>query len=163
MTTAASRAWLWPLGLALALALSAGGNVLFMVLANRDASFAVEPDYYQKALDWDRTMAQEAANRALGWTARVEGATATAGGRRLTLRLLEGDGRGLDGAVVTVEALHGARAAEIVRGRLDGVGEGRYAAELPLARAGLWELRLRAERGDRVFTQRLAAELPPRP
>src|SRR5512138_3082971 len=103
---ATSHGWLWPLGLTLALVLSAGGNVVFMVLANRDASFAVEPDYYQKALDWDRTMAQEATNRALGWTARVEGTFPAPVGRRLTLRLLDRDGHAVDGAAVTLEALH---------------------------------------------------------
>jgi nitrogen fixation protein FixH len=157
--TAAARGWLWPLGLGLALALSAGSNILFMVLANRDASFAVEPDYYRKALEWDRTMAQEAANRALGWRVSVEAAMAGTQGRRLTLRLVDRDGRGVDGAIVSVEALHGARAADVVSGRLSGEGQGRYAAELPLARAGLWELRVRAERGGQIFTQRISAEL----
>ena len=166
MRPAVSHAWLWPLGLALALALSAGGNIVFMVLASRDPSFAVEPDYYKKGLDWDRTMAQEAADRALGWTVSLEGthdAPTARGGRRLVLRMLDRDGRGVDGAAVTLEALHGARAADIVRGRLIGTGQGRYVADLPLARAGLWELRVRAEHGATVFTQRITAELPARP
>jgi nitrogen fixation protein FixH len=158
-----ARGWLWPLGLTLALALSAGGNVVFMIVASRDASFSVEPDYYRKALDWDRTMAQEAANRALGWTATVDEAAPAARGRRLVLRLRDRDGEPVDGAEVTLEARHGARAADVVHGRLVDVGQGRYAAELLLARAGLWELRVRAERGAQVFTRRLAADLPPAP
>lgn len=161
--TSPGRGWLWPLGLALALALSAGGNVVFMVLASRDASFAVEPDYYRKALDWDRTMAQASANRALGWMATVDEVVPAPGGRRLVVRLIDREGRPVDGAQVTVEGRHGARAAEVVHGRLAGAGQGRYAAELPLGRAGLWELRVRAERAAQVFTQRLDADLPPRP
>jgi nitrogen fixation protein FixH len=160
MRPAGSHAWLWPLGLALALALSAGGNIVFMILASRDPSFAVEPDYYRKSLDWDRTMAQEGTNRALGWTVRVEDAGAAAGGRRLVLRVLDREGRAVEGAEITLEALHGARAADVVRGRLIGIGQGRYTADLPLARPGLWELRVRAERGATVFTQRIVAELP---
>ena len=163
MTPPGSRAWLWPVGLALALTLSAGGNIVFMILANRDPSFAVEPDYYQKGLDWDRTMAQEAANRVLGWTARLEDSAPAPGGRRLVLRVLDREGRPVEGAEVTLEALHGARAAEIVRGRLTGSGQGRYGADLPLVRAGVWELRVRAARGAAVFTQRIDAELPARP
>ncbi|HKZ05559.1 MAG TPA: FixH family protein [Methylomirabilota bacterium] len=161
--TSAGRGWLWPLGLALALALSAGGNVAFMVLASRDASFAVEPDYYRKALEWDRTMAQASANRALGWMAAVDGPAPAPGGRRLVVRLIDRDGGPVDGARMTVEARHGARAAEVVHGLLAGTGQGRYAAELPLGRVGLWELRLRAERGAQVFTQRLEVDLPPGP
>ena len=41
----------------------AGANVGLMLVATSDASFAVEPDYYQKALAWDETMAQAARNR----------------------------------------------------------------------------------------------------
>jgi nitrogen fixation protein FixH len=156
-----ARAWLWPAGLALALAASAGSNIFFMVVAYRDPSFAVEPDYYRKSLEWDRTMAQEQANRALGWTLAVESEPAPTRGRlRLVARLADGAGRPLDGAVVTVETMHGARAAEVVRGELAGEGAGRYAADLPLGRRGLWELRVRVQRGDEVFTRRLSVDLP---
>ena len=156
-----ARAWLWPAGLALALAVSAGSNILFMVVANRDPSFAVEPDYYRKSLEWDRTMAQEQANRALGWTLAVESLPAPARGHlRLVARLADGAGRSLDGAVVTLDAMHGARAAEVVRGELAGEGGGRYAADLPLRRRGLWELRVQVQRGNDVFTRRLSVDLP---
>jgi nitrogen fixation protein FixH len=155
------RPWLWPLGLALALAVSAGINIGFMIVANRDASFAVEPDYYRKSLEWDQTMAQEDTNRALGWRLAVAGERTSLPGRlRLVARLADRTGRPLDGAVVTVEARHGARAAEPVGGVLESGGEGRYAAELPLARPGLWELRFDVRRDGERFTARISAELP---
>jgi len=142
------RPWLWPLGLALALGASAGVNIGFMIVANRDASFAVEPDYYRKSLEWDQTMAQEDNNRALGWRLAVAGERASLPGRlRLVARLTDRGGRPLEDAAVAVEARHGARAAEPVGGVLESDGGGRYAAELPLARPGLWELRFEVRRG----------------
>lgn len=157
------RPWLWPLGLALALGVSAGINVGFMIVANRDPSFAVEPDYYRKGLEWDRAMAQEDTNRALGWRLAVADEQASLPGRlRLVARLTDRAGRPLDGGAVAVEARHGARAAEPVGGVLASDGGGRYAAELPLARPGLWELRFDVRRGGDFFTARITAELPGR-
>ena len=39
--------------------------VLFAVVASRDPSFAVEPDYYRKSLEWDATAAQARASKPL--------------------------------------------------------------------------------------------------
>lgn len=158
------RGWGWPFGLAVALVASAALNVGFAVVASRDASFAVEPDYYRKSLEWDRTMAQEDTNRALGWALAIRAEPAADSGKlRLVAILRDRAGRRVDGALVTVEARHGARAAEVVSGTLADAGNDGYAADLPLRRAGLWELRLTARRDGDVFTQRLAAELPGTP
>jgi len=154
-------AWGWPLGLALALVASAAGNIVFAVVASREPSFAVEPDYYQRSLEWDRTMAQEDVNRALGWSIAAAGEpTGVSGQLQLVATLVDRAGRGVDGAQVRVEARHGARAADLVSGQLASAGTGRYAAVLPLARPGLWELRFRVERGRDVYTTRLATDLP---
>ena len=50
----------------------AGANIAFVVITSRDASFAVEPNYYAKALAWDQTMAQQARNEALGWSVSAQ-------------------------------------------------------------------------------------------
>lgn len=167
MRTAADRprsSWGWPLGLAMALVASAALNVGFAIVASRDASFAVEPDYYRKGLEWDRTMAQEDANRALGWVLALRAEPAADPGRlRLVAILRDRAGAPVSGALVTLEARHGARAADIVRGTLAEAAGDRYAADLPLRRAGLWELRLTARRGGEVFTQRIATDLPGTP
>ena len=53
-----------------------GGQIVLMgvmtLLATSDASFAVEPDYYQKALHWDATVAQRRENARLAWSAKIE-------------------------------------------------------------------------------------------
>jgi hypothetical protein len=64
-------------------------------IARSNATFAVEPDYYQKALHWDETAAQAAENRRLGWGMTWE--LSAAGGadqtRRVTATLVNRDGR----------------------------------------------------------------------
>jgi nitrogen fixation protein FixH len=158
------RGWGWPFGLTLALLASAGLNIAFALVATHDASFAVEPDYYRKALEWDRTMAQEAANRALGWRITVAAEPAPRPGTlRLVARITDRDGRGVDGAAMSVEARHGARAAAPVSGTLAAVAGGRYVADLPLRRAGLWELRFVARRDGDLYTQHVASDLPGAP
>jgi len=161
VTPTPRRAWLWPVGLAALLAASAGANLAFVVVATRDPSFAVVPDYYTKALDWDRTLAQEAHNRGLGWSLSVTTDRSTRPGQiRLVVGLADATGVALDDAIVSVEALHGARAAELVSVTLTPAGRGRYVADLPLRRAGLWELRFRVSRAGDLFTSRLVRDLP---
>ena len=63
----AAKGWYWPVAIVGLLVGGAAANIGLMIVANRDATFAVEPDYYRKAVDWDRTMAQEARNVELGW------------------------------------------------------------------------------------------------
>ncbi len=138
----------------------AGANVGLMLVATGDASFAVEPRYYEKALRWDETMAQEARNRALGWSIAVAFDGAPRPGQvELAARVNDRRGHAVEGARVGVEAFHSARASHVLTATLGPEATGRYSAMLPLDRAGLWELRLRVERGGEVFTQTLVQEL----
>jgi nitrogen fixation protein FixH len=131
-----------------------------MLVATGDPSFAVEPDYYQKALRWDETMAQEARNEDLGWSVAVTfERAARAGEVKLAARVNDRAGRAIEGARVGVEAFHSARARHVLRATLSPEATGGYSAMLRLDRPGVWELRLRVERGDQVFTKTLVQEL----
>ena len=48
----------WPIGVATILASTVVANIIVMQIANDDPSFAVEPDYYRKAVNFDATMAE---------------------------------------------------------------------------------------------------------
>lgn len=150
---------LWPWGLGLVLAITVLGNVWVMRVAGSDPSFAIEPDYYRKAVDWDSTVAQSARNQALGWrlTATL-GAPDASGGAILTARLHDATGTPLPGATVTVEATHNARASEVLAAELVAGDDGAYTASLPATRRGVWELRFAVERGDERFTATLRTD-----
>ena len=154
------RAWLWPAGLVALLVGSAAANIAFMLVATGDPSFAVERNYYQKALRWDETMAQAQRNRALGWTVAAELSPAE-GGRgqmRVSAKVTDRDGTALDGATLSVEVFHNARAGQVLEAVLAPVSDG-YTSLLEGGRPGLWELRFRVTRGKAVFTQVLTREL----
>lgn len=155
-----ARGWHWPVLMVALLVGGAGVNIAFMIVANRDPSFAVEPDYYRKALEWDQTMAQEARNAELGWTISARLGPAGVGAGRLVATIRDRAGALLGGATVTVEAFPSARAREIATLALAPTGEaGVYAATLPSGRPGLWELRMRVSRGGEVFTRTLSQDL----
>jgi hypothetical protein len=155
-----ARGWYWPVVIVALLVGSAGANIGFMIVANRDASFAVEPDYYRKAVEWDRAMAQEARNAELGWTVSARLAPADAGRARLVTLVRDRAGAPLTGGAVAVEAFPSARAREIASFALEPAGDaGVYAVTLPSARPGLWEVRVRVTRGGEVFTRTLSQDL----
>jgi nitrogen fixation protein FixH len=149
----------WPLAIIGLLVLSAAGNVLLVVTAVGDPSFAVERDYYRKALAWDRTAGQRDRSDALGWSARAQLSAASADQAQLDVWLEDDHGRPLAGARVAVEAFHNARARDVHVATLSPREAGRYVALVPSARRGLWEVRLTAERGGDTFTTVLAPEL----
>ncbi len=121
--------------------------------ALNDPSVVAEPDYYQKAVDWDQTRAQRDQNSALGWTLTpTVSADVLPGGRALSVRLEDRSGTALANAAVRVVAFHKARSANRIKGTLTGGADGTYSATLPLRREGLWELRFVVVHEDQQFT-----------
>ena len=155
-----SRGWYWPVGLAALLVGSAGANIALLVITSSDASFAVEPNYYAKALAWDETMAQQARNEALGWSLKLRvDPTGEPGRMTVAVRLTDSAGAPLEGARIAIEALHNARANQVLAAALEPRGLD-YATAMPLARPGRWEFRARVTRGLDVFTATLIRDLP---
>jgi len=139
------------------LALLAGQIALMgamVYLATSDASFAIEPDYYQKGLNWDAVAAQTRQNTRLGWSAKIELGTAVrvTGERTLTCTLADRAGQPLDGATVDAVAFSHARGSDRTAVTLLPAGSGRYEAPVRFTRAGVWEFRLAIQRGPDTFT-----------
>jgi len=138
------------------LAVTVGVNLYVFHLATDDPSFAVEADYYQKAVHWDDELAQRRLNAELGWRATTELARSASGGAELRVHLTDSAGAPLEGAAVRVEAFAINRASEIstlTLAALDGApGGGAYSAPFPETGMGRWELRLQATRGAERFT-----------
>ncbi|MBD3872812.1 MAG: FixH family protein [Acidobacteria bacterium] len=145
---------LWPWIIAGALALHVVGSLVVVFVAASNSSYAVEEDYYQKALHWNDKRAQDRTNEELGWILNLTVRPAVTPGEQPTLEvhLAEAGGEPVDDAVVAVETFHNARADDILRARLDTVGEGVYRTTLPMRRNGRWELRFTVDHGQEHFT-----------
>ena len=143
----------WPIGVAVILGATVAANIVVMRIANDDPSFAVEPDYYRKAVHFDSTMAQQRENISLGWGIQTQIDSIGDGTHtRLTVQLRDASSYPLPGARVAVMARHNARANDTLTAVLTEAAPGMYSAELPIARAGEWEVRVDAAHGSQRFS-----------
>src|SRR5262249_47501333 len=151
-----SRGWLF-IGLVIGLL---GLQVVLcgagIYVANSSKSFAVESDYYSKALHWDDEQAAMKASAALGWEAGLSFGTAldARGAREVVLNGTGRGGAGVEGATVEVLCFHHARATEVQKATMKDLGAGHYGASLPVAKRGTWEFRLSVGRGSERFVSR---------
>jgi nitrogen fixation protein FixH len=152
--------WQWPAAMTGILVITVVANAFVYYAANHDPSFAVEDNYYEKAVDWDAHMAQEARNRALGWRLTTALGAPARDTIPLAVTLTDSAGRPLDGADVRLTAMQIAHAADPLRLTMepDVTVPGRYAARLASPWAGWWELRFDIVRGSDRFTARLRRE-----
>ncbi|MCC6157515.1 MAG: FixH family protein [Deltaproteobacteria bacterium] len=159
--TTKKRGWYWPL---LVIGLLGGllvMNGIMLFVATRDPSFAVEKNYYQKALDWDEKRAQDGANDALGWSIAVSLATAGTD-VRVAATITDREGAPVNGATVSLEAFHLARSAAAREIALAEETPGRYSTTWPAMRPGIWEMRFRIEKDGHVFTKSTREDWAPR-
>ncbi len=146
----------WPLLIAGLLTVHAAAMITYAVIASSNPSYAVEKDYYQKALHWDEKRAQDAANTSLGWEAAVSARPGDQPGKAvLTITLRDRGGEPVGGAAAHVEVFHMADSGRVLEADLEETSPGTYGATLPMERDGKWELRLRARRGKDLFTAAL--------
>ncbi len=127
------------------------GVTLFFALS--DPSVAVEPDYYEKALAWDDISAQQRASDALHWTATVATRTSDSGDATIEVVLFDRNANEISGAAVSIEAFPAVRSRQRVQESLQPQGMGRYTFAFKPSHHGMWEIRLRAVRGDDIFVK----------
>ena len=144
----------WPIAVTTVLATTVAANIWVMRVASDDPSFAIEPDYYRKAIEWDSTLAQARQDSILGWRLTPELRVIAATGKtRLSATLTDSTGAPISGAVVRVSALPVARANEVHELTLASAGAGEYSAQLDSRREGQWELRFDVQAGSTRFTE----------
>ena len=143
----------WPIGIIAILAASVTANIVMMRIASDDPSFAVEPDYYRKAVLYDSTLAQTHRNLDLGWSVQAF-ADSIVRGQPTRLRVVLRDERAqpLLGAVVDATVLFNARANDLATATLADEGAGVYSATFPINTPGEWEVRVNATRDTSHFT-----------
>ncbi|MDX2192472.1 MAG: FixH family protein [Gemmatimonadales bacterium] len=148
-----SRGLGWPTAIVAVLALTVGANIWVIRLATNDPTFAIEPDYYRKAVRWDDTQAQRARNARLGWSLEPVLHAATAGGpAELVVRLADPAGQPVRGAALRVTARHNAHRDAGVAATLAEQPDGSYRGALPLRFGGEWHLQFEARRAHDAFT-----------
>ena len=158
-TRSSGRFWAWvPAGLLGSMLLGLGS---LAYIAIDDPGFALEPNYYDKAVHWDRAQAEARASQALGYRLELsEPLTVAADGRiRLRLSLEDRDGRAVTGAEVTADAFANSTASRTQRVVLREISAGVYQAELGQGSPGLWELRLAVRHGAARYQQVLRRDV----
>jgi nitrogen fixation protein FixH len=137
---------LWPGFLIVLIASIVVMNVVMLIVASSDPSFAVDPAYYEN--QWRGGATDN--NQRLGWSAEV--AVEPAGDRALLrARILDDDGQPIEGALVSASVFHKAEASHALRAELAPLADGGYVAPLQLERPGTWACRLTVHRADDTF------------
>lgn len=134
-----------------------GGHMVFIftaiTLGTGDPSFAVVPDYYEKAVDYDERKALLAQSAELGWAVELTpaGQADAVGQRDLFVRFRDRDGQPIQGLSVQVAGYHVARAKETVTMQCIEVLPGQYVGSARITREGFWQFAIDAESGEQRF------------
>lgn len=134
-----------------------------IAIVTGDRSHAVAADYDRAAVGWDDRRRAERASEATGWAATVEiDPLALEGDRhRISVRLNDALGRGVDGAEVELVLFHQARASEPQTLVLAPEVAGAYAGIAHMSQGGKWRVQIHATRGDERFGATGVHELHP--
>jgi hypothetical protein len=142
------------------LATSVSGWLVMVSVAVDDPGFAVEPDYYKKAADFDNELARRAESRGLSYQVVVENFVVSPAKRAtVRLRLADSAGAPLDEAQVSAEVLPIARAFDVQEVTFQNTASGIYEASWARPRRGLWEVRLVVTTNEGTFRKILRTEL----
>jgi nitrogen fixation protein FixH len=155
-----SKGWYWPWLIAALLVATVAGQGVMLYAAASDDTMSIEPDYYKKAVAWDSTASLDSISALLHWKADVTIGGAGASGGELVVILTDAAGDGVTDAHVKVIAIHNLDGTRHIEAMLDERADGRYAAHMPLDHAGLWEVRVQAERGADHYRTTSRAEAP---
>jgi nitrogen fixation protein FixH len=143
----------WPIAITGVLAATVAANIWVAKIASDDPSFAIEQDYYRKAITWDSTLAQATRNTHLGWRLTPALVPIGSNGRlRVSATLTDSTGAPISAATVRVSALQVARANQVHEATLAAVGAGEYDAQIDARLPGQWELRFDVRAGSAHFT-----------
>lgn len=137
----------------IALSVHFAAMVVVIIVATSDRNFAVVPDYYRRAVNWDKDKARMQASAATGWKLAVlpEPRVARNGERVVSVTLTDRDGRGVDNAVVELRFFHDAHARERKMVDLPLGATGSITTRLPMPLEGWWSIEAVARRGDTEF------------
>jgi nitrogen fixation protein FixH len=152
------RTWFWPAVVIVVLGLTVGGNIWVAVIANADPSFAIEENYYQRAVGFDAERAREQRSDRLGWALELTAGPTSDVGTPLTAVLRDSTGAVVADANVRVQLRQVARSQTTTPATLVFGGAG-YSALVPMFVEGLWDVEVEARRGPARFTAQRRVDL----
>ncbi len=144
------RTWTWPAIVVGILGLTVAGNLWVMRIAKADPSFAIEQDYYQRAVNYDARRGIEQRSDRLGWHLDLRAGPIGPTGAMLSVMLRDSTDAPVDSAQVVVRLTRVARSQTVIPVSLRPVAGG-YEAVVPIDAAGLWDVALEARRGPARF------------
>jgi FixH len=151
--------WAWvPLALLLCMFFGIG---TLAYIAIDDPNFALEPDYYAKALHWDKAQAQLRENDTLGYELSLGQplVISPAGSVEVELTLKDRSAVAISGASIEVAAFPNAFAGRVEHLQLREVGPGVYRGQLAHGMPGLWELRCAVSVGSAHYARALRSDV----
>lgn len=156
----------WPFFLIGLLIAGASTNLFMVFLAVSDPSFAVEDQYYKRAIDWDKEMAQQKQNALLGWSIQLQtqlskavSAAKNKGRMALRVHVLDAKKKAIVPTEVKIVSFHNARASQLYRRTLKPNAKGIALAAMPFPREGIWEFRFEITQGKKRFTHTMQRRL----
>lgn len=126
-------------------------NAVFVYFALNSWTGLETAKHYQEGLAYNRILAADDSQAALGWRARVDVENAADGRVRVVLYLEDKRGTPLEGAVVRSEIIRPTHEGYDLSARLLPLGNGRYGAEIALPLAGQWDVRVAAHADGRRY------------
>lgn len=153
----------WPAFIVVLFVAGIGGTFVMMWFAQRDGGPQVIDDYYRKAIEWDQTMAEQAAGEALGWQIEVSIQPPAPGQDLPSLSLLVSDSTGtpVSGLAGVVRLLRPQLAEALFETALAELHEspGTYRQTVPINRPGLWDIQVEASRDQSRIRKTIRTEV----
>ena len=143
------RRWGWRLlGILVGVfAVVIGVNVYLAVLAGKTNSGIVDEKAYEDGLAYNKTLAVREKERALGWRIVLAGDA-----EKLGFEMKNADGAPLEGAKVTMDAVHTVANVAGVSGTLVEAPAGHYALAVAWPMKGPWNVTLAVTKGADTLT-----------
>jgi nitrogen fixation protein FixH len=159
--TLSRRGAVWACVPALLLGSMLLGLGVLAYIATDDPHFALEANYYDKAVHWDSTQREARDSAALGWQLALPSTLAQAadGTVEVELHVSDRERAPVHGAAVELEAFPNAYASRVERVVLHEAAPGVYRARLRGQARGLWELRFSIAKGKLHFRQSLRRDV----
>lgn len=127
-------------------------------IATRDRSFAVVPNYYENAVNWDATRAAQRDSDTLGWKLSIDPSASVTplGQRSIAFTLLDSTGKPVENANLSVDYYHHSHAKDAASIKLKQTEPGKFVANLPMRYPGFWQFNVTAEAGGKTFVDNLS-------